>query len=306
MALSFVSPAVLEFPFDHVIVDEASVVRAPEAVLLKHLAGAPISFFGDPKQLPPIVIDRHRITRQWLGLHPFAMAEISEPSDATGACVMLEAQHRMAPPIRKLVSEFFYRNRLRDGDSAPKFGRVLVVDTSETTARSTSKMIRLSRSRENTVHRHVVADVIRALRAEDPELSVLVLAPFVAQKRAYRREPNTTSQVRDARFDTIHSAQGHEQDVVIIDLVIAGHGRHGRSRMLDEAVNEHLPNLLNVAMSRAKSQLVFVVHSESTMREYATKLTGRIIEAAGRAGTIVRVPADGKCRKAVEEALLRQ
>jgi hypothetical protein len=303
LSLYFISPLLQRQRFDHLVIDEASVLRCPEAVLALVQAGTPVTFFGDPKQLPAIVQSDSELGRRWLARSPFALAGVRVPADARGSCVFLSEQHRMAPPIRTLVSDLFYEGELVDGAHAPREGAVLVVDTSLTGARSTTKMVRLSHSRQNTVHRFVVAEVIRAQLAAEPGSRILVLSPFTAQKRLYRTEAATGRLSREVRYETIHTSQGSERDVVIVDLVLAGGGRRGRSQMLDGAMNPHLANLLNVALSRARRRLIFVADCEHLQREYHGGLVAEVLARARGIGYHVVVPRDLRCRTVMESAL---
>jgi len=306
MALHLVLSRLRDQRFDHVIVDEASVVRPPEAAVLALLTRAPLTFFGDPQQLPPIVISRSNTARRWLARNVFELAQVKKPVDAVGACVLLEEQHRMAPPIRSLVSNMFYDGRLRDGERAPSAGQVLLVDTSRTEARATSKFVKLSTSKENQLHRAVVADVIRSVIRADPNASVLVVSPFVAQTRAYRREPATSRLARGIRFETIHASQGSERDVVVIDLVLAGSmARGGRSHMFDEDRNQHVRNLLNVALSRAKRRLVLVAHCDSLRSAYKGGLLEHLLRTVTVEADVVEVPRDLRWRSALDAAIGR-
>lgn len=286
-ALSFLSPLIQARSYDHILVDEASVVRTPEALLVALMYGGPLTFFGDPKQLPPIVRERSPETDQWLRRNPFDLAGISKPEHARGACVILTKQNRMAPPIREIVSDLFYDGILEDG-VCPAVGRVLLVDTSETPATATTRWIRLSPSKENLVHRTIVSSMLEALRRAHPAASILVLSPFLAQRRAYEKEA-ITARIPNVRFATVHASQGTESDIVIMDLVVAP-GR-GRSRFLNDLATPELPNLLNVAMSRAREQLIFVAHWQHLEEAYAACLIRRIVATvAERHGRIV-VPA---------------
>lgn len=290
MALSFLKEEIFARPFDHLIIDEASVVRTPEAVLAATTVGARITFFGDPKQLPAIVLTQGTKAAKWLGRSPFAMANVARPADAVGSCVLLEEQHRMAPPIRGIVSKMFYDGVLRDGAHAPKQGQVVVVDTARSGARATPKLVRLSQSKENVLHRAIVAAVLRAVGRREAEARALVVCPFVAQKRAYRRERSTTEALRHApRFETIHTSQGSEQDVVVLDFVLAGTGIGTRSRMLDDRSNPHLANLLNVAISRTKRTLVIVCDCDLVRREYKGGLLEKLLLEAESVGRRVQV-----------------
>lgn len=286
VALSYISPVVFERSYDHVVVDEASVLRVPEAVLVALAATGRLSFFGDPKQLPSIVRERSERTEKWLKPNPFDLASIRGPSDAKGSCVMLRAQHRMAPPIREIVSRLFYEGSLEDG-YCPASGRVVFFDTSDTPARATTKWIRMSPSKENLVHRGVVSQLIRSIRDEDADCSILVLSPYAAQKRAYDAEANT-NRVPRVRFATVHSSQGSESDVVILDLVIAP-GR-GKSRFMNERLTPEFRNLMNVAMSRARKQLILVGHAWHIEKHYPSGLLASIISHIRANAAWVKVP----------------
>jgi hypothetical protein len=302
VALSVVSSLVHRQGYDHLLIDEASVLRSPEAVVACLLTKSPVTFFGDPKQLPAIVQERSSLTAEWLARNPFAMAGIESPTQACGSCVMLKEQHRMAPPIRSVVSELFYEGSLMDGCGAPRNGEVLVLDSSRTPAQATSKMIKLSHSKHNVIHRHIIAEVVRAIRRQDTDSSILVLSPFVAQKRALKAEANT-NRLAGVRFETIHTSQGSEADVVILDLVVTGGLRGGRSRMLDGRVNVHLPNLLNVGVSRAKRGLLVLGHLDFLEREYGTTLLGKLLAKARAKGRAVEVPRSLRCAEIFHSAL---
>lgn len=296
VSLAMVSPLVFARGYDHVIVDEASVVRTPEAVLVALLAGAPVTFFGDPRQLPSIVRARSPLTDRWMRPSPFAMAGIHRPEDAKGACVMLTEQHRMAPPIRALVSELFYAGALRDGN-APREGRVVLLDTSATPARATTRWVKMSASRENLVHRGIVGSLLWALREAHPNAAILVLSPFVAQKKAYEREAST-GRVPGVRFATVHSSQGTESEIVVLDLVIAP-GR-GRSRFMDETRTPEFPNLLNVGISRAKRQLILIGHAEHVAMHYPGRLLDRMLRMVRERFEAHPVPEDLRLRELLE------
>ena len=178
----------------------------------------------------------------------------------------------------------------------------MVVDTSRTPAAARSRMVKLSTSKENPIHRKIVADVVRAALRADRDAGVLVVAPFVAQTRAYRAEATTSRLARGIRFETIHASQGSERDLVVLDLVLAGRlDRGGRSHMFDEERNLHVANLLNVAVSRAKRGLVIVGHRDLLRSAYGGGLVDSLLTAASRQGEVVEVPSDLVCRERLDQ-----
>lgn len=298
VALSQLSPLIHGNRFDRIIVDEASVVRTPEAILAALMFGAPVTFFGDPMQLPSVVRSRTPESDQWLRPNPFQMAGIRGPEQARGACVMLDEQHRMATPIRHLVSDLFYGGALKDAQERTD-GRILLLDTSATPARATTRWVRMSRSRENQVHRDVVASLLEAVKQDQPDASVLVVAPFRAQVQAYAREANT-NRFRRVRFETVHRSQGTEADTVILDLVVAP--SRGRSKFLDEKHTPELRNLLNVGISRAKRQLVVVAHSEEVQQQYPGSLLSDMLRRVESLGQRIVLPGNLRMQSVWKQA----
>jgi len=288
VALSMISAAVMRGSFDHVVVDEASVIRVPEALFIALSTQCKLSFFGDPRQLPPIVANRTPESDRWLKRNPFDMAQIATAADAAGTCVLLTIQHRMAAPIRELISSLFYEGKLEDG-TVPRDGRVVLVDTSNTSAKATTRWIKMSQSKENLVHRGVVAGLMMAVRRKHPAYSILVLSPYRAQKKAYERE-STTNRISHSRFATVHTSQGTEADVVILDLVISP-GR-GKSRFMNERLSPDFINLVNVAMSRAKHELLIVGHAGYIAEEYKGGLVHKILNHVRSNGVVLTVPGD--------------
>jgi AAA domain len=288
VTLSMIATIIEAASFDHVLVDEASVLRTPEALLVALAATGKLAFFGDPMQLPPIVLEKSPHADKWLKRNPFKLANVSRPADAKGACVMLNEQHRMAPIICSIVSKSFYEDALMNGN-VPADGRVVLLDTSETPARATTRWVRLRQSKENVVHRGIVGACLSAIRKSDQESNILVLSPYLAQKKAYDQEANT-NRVRSSRYGTVHANQGTESDIVIIDLVLAP-GR-GKSRFMNERINPDFRNLMNVALSRAKAQLIVVAHCDYIAGQYPNGLLETLTTMIAELGTKVMIEPD--------------
>ena len=192
----------------------------------------------------------------------------------------------MAPPIRQLVSSKFYTGRLRDGRVPPE-GRLVLIDTSETRARATTRYTKRSASMENIVHRAITSEFIRAVSRAHPEKKILILSPFAAQRRGYDREPNSKN-VKTARFATVHASQGSESEVVVLDFVFAP-GRR-KSAFLDSMVRPEFRNLVNVGLSRAREQLVLVAHTRAIRDHYVGTLLEELIEYFEEHAQVVSVP----------------
>lgn len=286
VTLSYVSQKIQPGRFDYVLVDEASVMRVPEAIVVALRCGGKLAFFGDPKQLPSIVKVSSSKSAEWIRRSPFDLAGIASPDDARGSCVMLEEQHRMAPPIRALVSSKFYSGRLRDGRVPPE-GRLILIDTSATGAKATTRYTKRSASMENIVHRSIASEFIRAVHRASAEKRILILSPFAAQRRGYDREPNS-NRVKSARFATVHASQGTESEVVVLDFVFAP-GRR-KSVFLDSMVRPEFRNLVNVGLSRAREQLVLLAHVRAIREHYQGTLLAELVDYFEAHADVVRVP----------------
>jgi RecA/RadA recombinase len=279
--------------FESVILDEASAAPLPYAALAAAHARSRAVAVGDFQQLPPIVQSDGPAADRWLRRDVFretgvvgagTAGEVTLPSPRDALCAMLTVQYRMAPPIRALVSELFYADRLED---APELRRsvmggepLVLLDTSELDPR----VERVEGSRQNKVHAEVIVRLLE-LAARVGLQDVGVVSPYRQQTRAVRELVTGRlgkSAPRDLEVSTIHRFQGREKALVVIDTVDAP---PGRSWFLDERRNPDLPRLLNVALSRAREMLVVVGCVDGLRRTLPeTALLNRIMERVGNYG----------------------
>ncbi len=251
--------------FESLLIDEASTAPLPYVALAASRAAGPAIAVGDFQQLPPVVSSTAPAAARWLRRDLFREAGVVDesgpcdvlPSPNDGLCAMLDLQYRMAPDIRELVSEFFYGGRLRDAPEVAKRvargAALIVLDTSGLDPR----VERVDGSRRNRAHAEAVADYLAAA-ARDGVDDIAVVSPYRAQTRHLRdliRRRLGRAAPADLEVSTIHRFQGREKRLVLIDTVDAP---PGRSWFLDERRNRDFPRLLNVALSRARENLVIV------------------------------------------------
>jgi len=288
--------------FDQVVVDEASVMRTSEVVRVMLRRGRRIAFVGDPKQLPPVVVARTARTKQWLERTPFQLAGLSDAGQLIPGSSILTRQHRMAPPIRSIVSEQFYSGRLTDGENAPQIGRVLLVDSSDTRARCSREYLTNGFSRYNLEHVSIGTSIVDAVRHHQKDWTIRVMSPFRLQRKFYEGH-HRFSQLRGdhCRVGTIHSSQGSEAQLVVVDLTVADGGT--RSRFLDERYTPSLPNLLNVAFSRAQVLLVIIAHRRHLREQYEGLLVHRLVEQLAKAHPVINA-GNGRMNSDTREFLI--
>lgn len=119
--------------------------------------------------------------------------------------------------------------------------------------------------------RQTVALIHDALAQGIPSDQILVISPF---RVVVRRLKDLTRHMPGVKVGTIHTAQGKESDLVIV--VLGGHPERPGAKQWASA----RPNLLNVAVSRARRRL-YVVGNKTTWKRHpyfsacAALLTGQ-------------------------------
>lgn len=263
-------------PWDAVVIDEAAMAHVPYALWAASLARRRLLLWGDPHQLGPVCPVRDPAARSMLGRSLFHHLGCDRAGQEDPRRPVLRVQHRMAPPIRRLVADAFYDGVLRDGAGvANRPGMVDVVDSAGlASARAAGS------SRVNETHARMAAARALRLRAQGAQ-SIAVLTPYRAQVDCLRaalaeRVPGLE---RDGGLvGTIHSAQGGEHDAVVVDLVCT---RDDPGRFLDERSNPEVSSLLCVAFSRARRSLVVIADLAALPHSGVAK---RALAAARRAG----------------------
>lgn len=282
--------------FDSVVIDEASAAPLPYVTLAACLARRRAVAIGDFQQLPAVVVSRGPAAERWLSRDAFREAgvvddappgELPLPAEHDRLCAMLVEQYRMAPPIRRLVSDLFYGGRLRDAPEVrtrPGFVRPLVLLD---TASLGPRVERVEGSRANEAHAGAVLALLEAAAAAGVT-DVAVVAPYRLQTRRVRRRVRGRlgrAAPRKLEVSTIHRFQGREKSVVVFDTVDAP---PDRSWFLNESRNRDLPRLLNVALSRTRDMLVVVGTAEGLARTLPEDaLLNRLVARVRGSGTVV-------------------
>lgn len=262
--------------FDTVLLDEASMAPIPALWVAASLADRNVIAVGDFKQLPPIVQSNHELAQKWLGQDVFRIAGIEsawERQTPPANFVALSEQHRMHPEIRVMVNELFYNGFLRDAESVVSdteldawyrrdWGNdspVLLVDTGTANAWVTSVAKGRRASRLNFLSATVCVDLAEQLLLEAPvgrQPRILIICPYAPHAKLLKLLIKTQNLDGYVEAGTVHSFQGSEAPVVIIDLV--NDEPHWRVGMFMPARDDDNKRLLNVAITRAKRRLIVV------------------------------------------------
>lgn len=158
----------------------------------------------------------------------------------------------MHPDIGSLVSRCFYDGQL----STPKHVRLARVGAFKRglmriDAKGMEKSIEEEPSLCNYGHACVAIDHVKGIRAQWPEKTIMVITFYRKQVEIMQNMWNSVDPA--VRFMTVDGSQGKESDIVV--LVTVRSNKRGSVGFLRNKAR------INVAMSRAKDQLIIIAHS---------------------------------------------
>lgn len=253
--------------FDTVIFDEASQITLPLAVM-GMLAGQKYIFFGDQKQLPPV------LTTRYTG-GAFRESVFGYLVDR-GFDDMLTETYRLNDALTRWPSRQFYDEMLVPAAAAAN--RRIVYPTppgrlNDILDPDESKVFwDLAHHGNRTFSRkeaYAVVDLITALlECGFPAEEIGVVAPYRAQGRLIRNllrkyVPETAVR-RHIITDTVERMQGQERDLIILSLTTS-------NPSFASAIADFFfqPERLNVAVTRPRTKLIivgsrYVLNAQST------------------------------------------
>jgi hypothetical protein len=247
--------------WDAVVIDEASMAIPPILFLAARLARQRVVVIGDHNQLPPVVQTKDPVAQRWLLRDVFDLSgipEAIEDEDPPRCLVMLTRQFRMAAQIARLHNEVFYTGRLETDDAPelrdPPLGceSLLYVNSGRLIPRSRTEQV--DGSRRNPGHVEIIAALVHRIEHRARGVPTLILSPFRSQVRAIRE---VLGRRRAIDIGTIHSCQGSEAKIVVLDLT-EGWGCRQTSFLSRDELRWMGNRLLNVAISRAEQHLILV------------------------------------------------
>jgi superfamily I DNA and/or RNA helicase len=268
--------------FDLVVIDEAAQCSIPAILPMLYRAKRAL-IIGDPRQLAPVITLpeqeelRHQaeagLNREWLESRRLAHTRYSGYdafAAVAGRTHLLDEHYRCHPDIVAAPNRHVYQGRL-----------TVLTDPARLTAPA-EPAVRwqhvegafrhsASGSGANEPELDAVVAEVQRLRAAYPSASIGVVTPLAAHQRqlaaALKKAGLPETEVG---CGTIHRFQGGERDIMVISPV----GAHGvRDRTRNWLV--HQTNLWNVAITRARSQLIVVGDHEwwASQQGLLTELT---------------------------------
>lgn len=232
-----------DFLFDYLIMDEASQVDVSTGALALSCAKN-VVIVGDKKQLPNVVttLDKKRAEEIFSQYQILAAYDFSNHSFLSSLeelmpdipQTLLREHYRCHPKIINFCNQQFYDNQL-------------LIMTDDKNEKDVLRVFKTNegnhcRGHENQRQVDVIVQEILPSISQTDKNQIGIIAP-------YRDQTNLISKaIPDIQADTVHKFQGREKDVIIISTT--------DDKITDFADDD---NLLNVAISRAKTNLFIVV-----------------------------------------------
>lgn len=253
--------------FDMVIMDEASQCSTAMS-LVPILRGASLMLVGDPQQLSPVILldpaDNRTLRRRYGVTQEYDYIENSIykcflACDAVSDETLLSYHYRCSPKIIEFNNRKYYNHKLhiasRETDPTP----LVYVDVPNDTT-----------DEKNTAPQEVRR--IEAYLTAHPDKQVGIITPF-AKQRAVIEAMLRAKHFENAACGTVHAFQGDEKDVVIFSLALTD---QTRPRTYDWLKTNK--ELINVATSRAREQLVILSNQAALDRLHADSTDDDIYE----------------------------
>ena len=263
--------------FDIVIIDEATQCTLTNLLPLVY-RGKRLVVIGDGHQLPAIPTIRgteERALAKKFGVEDlldfighdendvYSTAAQSLPRRRADV-VMLTNHYRSHPQIIGFSNNQIYQRELRLLRN-PEGRRALQAGSGIHVLEVTGQAVRgpKGRSWRNPIEAVAVAELITKLRAkEDSGLSIGVVAPFRAQVELINEELDKRQASKNVLVGTAHQFQGDERDIMVFSPVVARGIPESSAKWVESP-----PNLINVAVTRAREALFVVADLEYCSRQ---------------------------------------
>jgi len=289
--------------YDAVFIDEAGAASLPELLLAAANGGQTVVLLGDFCQLGPVFqpdrsIELTASMRKWLDERScFDLLGIMEPRDALGrpGVVTLRETRRFGADVVELVNRIAYGGVLV---SAPDGGRPADDDHPPIVLVDVDGLDTLSRARVPASGKGqwwLAGGLLSRALAEyhrERDESTGIVAPYRAESLAIIEHLDDVGSLGGSpaiEAGTVHSFQGREFDVVVVDTVEDGDsaGWCSRAAMRPGATRDHRggARLVNVAVTRARHR-VYLLASGRAIASARAGTTFCHIQALVDAGTI--------------------
>jgi len=264
--------------FDLVVIDEASQCTLTNLLPLLY-RGKRLAIIGDSEQLPSIPTiqqaEESALARKYeveefltvIGHYDndvYSAAADSLPRGRAGV-LNLSEHFRSNPQIIGFSNRHIYQQRLvLKVDPERKLDIPIGAGVHRVSITGSVSRGNRGRSWQNAIEANRVVELIEEIRSQNSmrHLSVGVVTPFAAQKEFLRERLAEIGYAGEVLVDSAYGFQGDERDVIIFSAVVGSGITASASRWVESP-----PNLINVALTRARHALFVVADFDYCMQQ---------------------------------------
>jgi hypothetical protein len=244
-----------------VIMDEASQCNTAVS-LVPILRGKNLMLVGDPQQLNPVILlnprDNYILKKKYSVTNEYDYINNSVyktflACDSVSDEILLSYHYRCHKKIIDFNNKKYYNNKLNIKSSVKSEKPLVFVDVEDnsTDSKNTSPQEAIK-----------IIDYIK----ENRDKKVGIITPFVNQKR-FIDEMLKENNINDVTCGTVHAFQGDEKDVILFSMAVTDKTTSNTYSWL-----KNNKELINVATSRAKEQLIVLSSSKNLNRLHCSNI----------------------------------
>ena len=241
--------------FDMVIMDEASQCNLAVG-LIPIIRGENLLLVGDPQQLNPVILldskDNHILRKNYSVTKEYDYVENSVyktflASDSVSDEILLSCHYRCDRKIIDFNNRKYYNSRLNIKTEARSKEPLVYMEVGD--GRGWGR---------NTSPAEAQAAVDFVKKHRDKKIGIIT--PFVNQKECIDMMLKEQG-IQGVTCGTVHAFQGDEKDVILFSMALTDQSHKGTYQWL-----KNNKELINVATSRAKEQLVILGNTRNMER----------------------------------------
>jgi len=241
-----------DFMFDLVVMDEASQCNIAKS-LIPITKAKSLLMVGDPNQLRPVITLEESVNKILMEKYhvpathnykKYSILDVMTNMDKISKYLLLKYHYRSGYNIINFSNQRYYRESLDISSVQNRRGDVELLDVKNQNVMN-----------RNEAYDEAVAVVNYIERNHIHNASIIT--PFVNQKNLIN-DILKNKNITDIHCGTIHSLQGAEQDTVIMSMAIS----QRTSQRTFQWIKDNF-EIINVAVTRAKSKLVIAADTES-------------------------------------------
>jgi len=284
--------------FDLAIIDEASQLNELSTIGICSKVDKFI-LIGDEKQLPAIstMPDNEAIVQseklREIGIEKLNVslferllrqAKLYNWNNSHG---MLVEQSRMHTDIMKLANTLFYNNKLKKYANISEVGKIEIYNNNVNSMIAESRVIFINsqlspKAKINNNELKISLKLLNQITQNlaNDKISIGVIAPFKKHCIELQTELDNAG-LFNISVDTVERYQGSERDIILINFVCSNLYMLNNSSSITEIDGIAIDRKLNVAITRAKQQLILVGNIDLLKQSKLHKALIELIEVNG-------------------------